>query len=91
MEPAALKKARELANHVFGVPPSTVQVILTTEEAFELLEHFYVLKHEMGCPEIDCESMRVEIDDARGKGDPFPLLSDCTLYGMHVRPPVALH
>lgn len=89
-EPAALIRARSLRKHIkrLGCTPDEFFVGVTREEGFELLRWF---RDELKREQITDERMNLDlldrdIDRARRKNDPFPVLEHFNLAGLAIRP-----
>lgn len=76
---AALAKAESL--HKFaaasGAPLDTFQLVLSDAEGLELLDYF---KTEYACSEL----FDMDVAIARAKGDPWPVLDNFVILGLHM-------
>lgn len=83
-QPVALKYAKDLLAHAQRLGPAyLMELIVTNEEGFELLDWF-----QSQPAYAACELLKADIERAKAKGDPFPVLENFTLMGLHMRAPL---
>lgn len=94
-EPAALKRARSLRNHVsqLGCDPGEFFVQVTPEEAWELVRWYRAeLKRQaVGEAELNLPLLDRDIAKARKKNDPFAVLENFSLCGLAIKPTTVVH
>ncbi len=80
---AAIAKAHSLIRHAghLGVKPTQFAVVLSTAEAYELLD--YMAAGGLGFY-ADHEQLVADVRVAKAQGNPWPILDDCCLIGIGI-------
>lgn len=94
-EPAALQRARQLRQHInhLGAPLEDFFVLVTPEEAWDVIRWYRdeLKRQEIGEHELNVSLLDHDIERARRKGDPFPVLENFSLFGLTIRPSKSVH
>lgn len=86
-EPAALRKAKALEQHMFGLPAQSALVTLTDDECWEFLAWLPSLLH----PEVLAE-YELDLARAKSRGNPWTMIdASFTLLGFGITRVADLH
>lgn len=87
IEPAALRKAKALAQHMFGLSQQTALVTLTDDECWEFLAWLPSLLHPDVLPEFE-----LDLERAKAHRNPWEMIdASFTLLGFGITRVADLH
>lgn len=89
-KPAALERAISLVKHIryLGAALEEFHVPVTLEEGWELLRWYrqQLIQQSVGADEMNLELLDRDIELAKKRGNPFPVLENFGLCGLKIEP-----